>query len=89
VNYASFLAEIWPEEVRRVDLSKCRVIKWIVAPFHGNLPNLSNDPHIYTYIYDILFSNLMKSYIFVAEIDGKSASKITGKKQVIDNIFYF
>jgi len=31
----------------------------------------------------------MKSYIFVAEIDGKSASKITGKKQVIDNIFYF
>jgi len=21
-----------------------RVIKWIVAPFHGNLPNLSNDP---------------------------------------------
>jgi len=22
-----------------------RVIKWIVAPFHGNLPNLSNDPH--------------------------------------------
>ena len=30
--------------IRRVDLSRCRVIKWIVAPFHGNLPNLSNDP---------------------------------------------
>jgi len=44
VNYASFLAKIWPEEVRRVDLSRCRVIKWIIAPFHGNLPNLSNDP---------------------------------------------
>jgi len=44
------LAEIWPEGVRRVDLSKCRVIKWIVAPFHGNLPNLSNDPRIYIYI---------------------------------------
>ena len=39
VNYASFLAEIWPEKVRRVDLSRYRVIKWIVAPFHGNLPN--------------------------------------------------
>jgi len=47
VNYASFLAEIWPEEFRRVDLSRCRVIKWIVASFHGNLPNLSNDPRIY------------------------------------------
>jgi len=46
VNYASFLAEIWPEEVRRVDLSRCRVIKWILAPFHGNLPNLSNDRRI-------------------------------------------
>jgi len=46
VNYASFLAEIWPEGVRRVDLSRCRIIKWIVAPFHGNLPNLSNDPRI-------------------------------------------
>jgi len=42
VNYAFFLAEIWPEGIRRVDLSRCRVIKWIVAPFHGNLPNLSN-----------------------------------------------
>jgi len=48
VNYVSFLAEIWPEGVRRVDLSRCRVIKWIVAPFHGNLPNLSNDPRICT-----------------------------------------
>ena len=47
VNYASFLAEIWPEGIRRVNLSRCRVIKWIVAPFHGNLPNLSNDPRIY------------------------------------------
>jgi len=47
VNYASFLAEIWPEGVRRVDLSRCRVIKWIVAPFHGNLPNLLNDPRTY------------------------------------------
>jgi len=46
VNYASFLAEIWPEGIRRVDLSRCRVIKWILAPFHGNLPNLSNDPRI-------------------------------------------
>ena len=46
VNYASFLAEIWPKGVRRVDLSRCRVIKWIVAPFHENLPNLSNDPRI-------------------------------------------
>ena len=45
VNYAFFLAEIWPEGVRRVDLSRCRVIKWIIAPVHGNLPNLSNDPH--------------------------------------------
>jgi len=44
MNYASFLAEIWPEEVRRVDLLRCRVIKWIVVPFNGNLPNLSNDP---------------------------------------------
>ena len=43
VNYASFLAEIWPEGIRRVDLSRCRVIKRIVA-FHENLPNLSNDP---------------------------------------------
>ena len=25
MNYASFLAEIWPEGVRRVDLSRCRV----------------------------------------------------------------
>ena len=33
VNYASFLVEIWLEGVRRVDLSRCRVIKWIVAPF--------------------------------------------------------
>jgi len=38
------------------DLSRCRVIKWIVAPFHGNLPNLSNDPRIkcvcvYIYMY--------------------------------------
>ena len=33
MNYASFLAEIWPERVRRVDLSRCRVIKWIVAHF--------------------------------------------------------
>ena len=24
----------------------CCVIKWIVAPFHGNLPNLSNDSRI-------------------------------------------
>ena len=47
VNYASFLAEIWPERVRRVDLLRCRVIKWIVAPFHGNLPNLLNDPRIF------------------------------------------
>jgi len=47
VNYASFLAEIWPEGVRRVDLSRCRVIKWTVAPFHGNLPNLSNDLSTY------------------------------------------
>ena len=46
VNYVFFLAEIWPEEVRRVDLSRCRVIKWIVAPFHGNLLNLSNE-HVY------------------------------------------
>jgi len=44
----SFLAEIWPEGVRRVDLSRCRVIKWIITPFHGNLPNLSNDPRIET-----------------------------------------
>jgi len=51
VNYASFLAEIWPEGIRRVDLSRCRVIKWIVAPFHENLSNLSNDPCIYIYIY--------------------------------------
>jgi len=47
VNYASFLTEIWPEGVRRMDLSRCRVIKWIVAPFHGNLSNLSNDPRIW------------------------------------------
>jgi len=42
----SFLAEIWPEGVRREDLSRStlRIIKWIVAPFHENLPNLSNDP---------------------------------------------
>jgi len=26
--------------------SLLRVIKWIVAPFHGNLPNLSNDPRL-------------------------------------------
>ena len=50
VNYASFLAEIWPEGIRRVDFSRCRVIKWIVAPFHGNLPNLSNDPRNITVI---------------------------------------
>jgi len=56
VNYASFLAEIWPEGVRRVDLSRCRVIKWIIAPLHGNLPNLSNNPHIYlNIIYCILY----------------------------------
>ena len=48
VNYASFLAEIWPEVVRRVDLSRCRVIKWILALFHGNLPNLSNDSHTFS-----------------------------------------
>jgi len=46
VNYASFLVEIWPEGVRRMDLSRCRVIKWIVVPFHGNLPNLLNDTRI-------------------------------------------
>jgi len=49
--YASFLAEIWPEGVRRVDLSRCHIIKWIVAPFHGNLPNLSNDSRIYNSVY--------------------------------------
>jgi len=29
-----------------VDLSRCHVIKWIVAPFHGNLSNLSNPTYI-------------------------------------------
>ena len=43
MNYASFLAEIWPEGVEEWIFR--RVIKWIVAPFHGNLSNLSNDPH--------------------------------------------
>jgi len=59
VNYASFLAEIWPKEVRRVDLSRCRVIKWIVAPFHGNLPNLSNDSRTFTYVYMHIFCNTL------------------------------
>jgi len=61
VNYASFLAEIWPEGVRRVDLSRCRVIKWIVAPFHGNLPNLSNDPRIICIKIEILSRIVAKS----------------------------
>jgi len=56
-NYASFLTEIWPEGIRRVDFSRCRVIKWIVAPFHENLPNLLNDPRI-TYM-DRMIYNIM------------------------------
>jgi len=58
MNYASFLAEIWPEGVRRVDLSRCRVIKWIVAPFHENLPNLSNDPRIKLYRRSFILSDI-------------------------------
>ena len=59
VNYASFLAEIWPEGIRKVDLSRCRVIKWIVAPFHENLPNLSNDPRTFrNYMNIIKIENL-------------------------------
>ena len=61
VNYASFLAEIWPEGVRRVDLSRCRVIKWIIAPFHGNLPNLSNDSRR---IESLFFSALQRKRLF-------------------------
>jgi len=41
-----FWLKFGPEGVRRVDPSRCRIIKWIVAPFHGNLPNLSNDLRI-------------------------------------------
>jgi len=64
----SFLAEIWPEGVRRVDLSRCRVIKWIVVPFHGNLPNLSNDPRIYIHtqfmiIFDIIFQASIQEFL--------------------------
>jgi len=43
---------------RRADLSRCRVIKWIVAPFHGNLPNLSNDPRIIILILICFSKNL-------------------------------
>jgi len=42
-----FWLKFGAEGVRRVDLSRCRVIKWIVVPFHGNLPNLLNDPRTY------------------------------------------
>ena len=66
VNYASFLAEIWPEGVRRMDLSRCRVIKWIVAPFHGNLPNLSKRP---TYMKNIrIWSNYYLIYLLCMNI---------------------
>jgi len=49
VNYAFFLAEIWPEGVRRVDLSRYRIIKWIVAPFQ--IYHLSDDSRISIYQY--------------------------------------
>jgi len=83
VNYASFLAEIWLEEVWRVNLSRCRVIKWI-APFHGNLPNLSNDPriciiYIYIYIYTRcpILNNILR---FLSKIRWYIRKNISNKK---------
>jgi len=56
--------------VRRVDLSRCCVIKWIVVPFHGNLPNLSNDPRIYfMYVhFELVISIIYQLFVIVIYI---------------------